>query len=131
MALEVIDHTDHGRLDGDTGSDRALGPMQFNPSTWARYGVDASGDKAADPVNLYDAAAAATAAADYLCAAGGDLHPRSGQLTAVLAYNHSSEYPTTGCARRLCLSPTISATSTPSPAPSPSISVPDTATSSS
>jgi membrane-bound lytic murein transglycosylase B len=85
----LIRDTDGGRLDGDRTYDRAVGPMQFIPSTWAGYGVDADGDGAANPFDIFDAAAAA---ADYLCAAGGDLTTLEGQRRAVLAYNHSDAY---------------------------------------
>lgn len=89
VGTEVIRDTDHGRLDGDTTYDRAVGPMQFIPSTWAVYGVDADGDGQANPFDIYDAAAAA---ADYLCAAGGNLTTPAGVQRAVLAYNHSEPY---------------------------------------
>ena len=84
--------TDHGRLDGDPAYDRAVGPMQFIPSTWARYGVDGTGDGRADPFDIVDAA---QAAASYLCAAGGDLASPAGPARAVLAYNHSPAYVAT------------------------------------
>jgi len=85
----LIRDTDGGRLDGDRTYDRAVGPMQFIPSTWAGYGVDADLDGAANPFDIFDAAAAA---ADYLCAAGGNLTTLDGQRRAVLAYNHSDAY---------------------------------------
>ena len=85
----LIRDTDHGRLDGDTVYDHAVGPMQFIPSTWAEYGVDANGDGVADPFNIFDAAATA---ARYLCAAGGDLSTLGGQTLAVYSYNHSDAY---------------------------------------
>jgi hypothetical protein len=85
----LILDTDHGRLDGDTVYDRAVGPMQFIPSTWAIYGTDGNGDGIADPFNIYDAA---LTSARYLCNAGGDLRTHAGQLTAVYAYNHSDQY---------------------------------------
>src|SRR6185312_9328653 len=59
--------------------------MQFMPSTWLQYGVDALNAGYADPYNPVDAI---FAAARYLRAAGAatDLH------AAILAYNHSEEY---------------------------------------
>jgi membrane-bound lytic murein transglycosylase B len=85
----LITDTDGGQLDGDTIFDRAVGPMQFIPSTWASFGTDATGDAIADPFNINDAA---LTSARYLCAAGGDLRGRAGQVAAVLAYNNSDEY---------------------------------------
>ncbi len=85
----LIPDTDHGRLDGDTVYDRAVGPMQFIPSTWAAYGSDANGDGIADVFNINDAA---LTSARYLCAAGGNLRTHAGQVAAVLAYNHSDQY---------------------------------------
>jgi murein DD-endopeptidase MepM/ murein hydrolase activator NlpD len=63
----------------------AVGWMQFMPSTWDRWGLDANGDGVADPWNPQDAI---YAAARYLAAAGGtqDLS------RAVLAYNHAQWY---------------------------------------
>ena len=85
----LIRDTDGGRLDGDTVYDRAVGPMQFIPSTWAGWGVDANGDGVKDPFNIFDATAAA---ADYLCAAGRDLTTVHGQVQAILSYNYSYDY---------------------------------------
>ena len=86
---EVVLDTDNGKLDGDPVYDRAVGPMQFIPSTWAIYGTDGNSDGIADPFNIFDAAAAA---AHYLCVAGGDLSTTAGQTRAVLSYNHSVAY---------------------------------------
>ncbi len=86
---EVVRDTDGGRLDGDPVYDRAVGPMQFIPSTWTGWGRDGNHDGRRDPFNIFDAAAAAAA---YLCAAGGDLGTATGQETAVLTYNHSDAY---------------------------------------
>jgi soluble lytic murein transglycosylase-like protein len=63
----------------------AVGWMQFMPTTWASYGVDANGDGRANP---YDARDAIFAAARLLQANGaaGDLR------TAVFMYNHSTSY---------------------------------------
>jgi hypothetical protein len=85
----LIRDSDAGRLDGDTVLDRAVGPMQFIPTTWARYAVDGNGDGVADPFSVYDAA---LAAARYLCAAGGELRTVAGRTRAVLAYNDSESY---------------------------------------
>jgi hypothetical protein len=76
-------------LDGDAKFAHALGPMQFIPQTWDIYGTDSNGDGRADVFNINDAA---LGAARYLCAAGGNLRTRGGQIRAVLAYNHSDEY---------------------------------------
>jgi soluble lytic murein transglycosylase-like protein len=46
----------------------AIGWMQFMPSTWERWGVDADGDGIANPWSAEDAIAAA---ARYLAASGG------------------------------------------------------------
>ena len=89
VGTALIRDTDHGRLDGDTVYDHAVGPMQFIPSTWARYGVDVDGDGVADPFDIFDATAAA---ADYLCAVGADLSTAAGQYRAVYAYNHDDSY---------------------------------------
>jgi membrane-bound lytic murein transglycosylase B len=85
----LIPDTDHGRLDGDTVYDHAVGPMQFIPSTWAIYGADANGDGVADVFNINDAA---LAAARYLCDAGGNLRTHAGQVAAILSYNESDQY---------------------------------------
>ena len=85
----LILDTDHGRLDGDTVYDHAVGPMQFIPSTWATYGLDGNHDGVADPFNIFDAARTAAA---YLCSAGVSLATLAGQTEAVLTYNHSDAY---------------------------------------
>src|SRR6266436_5548565 len=63
----------------------AIGWMQFMPSTWMRWGVDANGDGIADPWNPTDAV---FAAARYLAAAGGT----SDLYRGVYAYNHADWY---------------------------------------
>ncbi|QCQ90319.1 lytic transglycosylase domain-containing protein [Rhodococcus sp. SGAir0479] len=86
---EVITDTDRGALDGDAAHDRAVGPMQFIPSTWARYASDGNGDGVADPNNVFDAA---LAAARYLCSGGLDLRDPAQESRAVLRYNNSTSY---------------------------------------
>ncbi|MEU0284569.1 lytic murein transglycosylase [Streptomyces sp. NPDC006147] len=85
----LIRDTDGGTHDGDTVYDRAVGPMQFLPSTWARWGTDGNGDGRADPNNIFDAA---LAAGHYLCAGDRDLGRPADLDRAVLSYNHSRSY---------------------------------------
>lgn len=85
----TITDTDGGVLDGDDQLDRAMGPFQFIPTTWARYGVDANGDGRADMDNIDDAA---LSAARYLCVSGGDLTTPEGWEKAVKVYNNSMQY---------------------------------------
>jgi hypothetical protein len=59
--------------------------MQFIPSSWKRYGVDANQDGKKDPYNPVDAI---FAAARYLKAAGGDKDLRK----AIFSYNHADWY---------------------------------------
>lgn len=63
----------------------AVGWMQFMPSTWLRWGVDANGDGIADPWNAADAI---FSAARYLAAAGG----QSDISRGVFSYNHADWY---------------------------------------
>jgi hypothetical protein len=89
----------------ETGFGQNLGPssagaegwMQFMPSTWATYGVDADGDGTKDPNNPNDAI---FAAARYLRAAGMPEDPEG----AVLAYNHADWYVAQVMARAACFS---------------------------
>src|SRR5690348_769180 len=87
-----VHDTDAGRLDGDPTSDRAVGPMQFLPGTWAGYGTDADRNGVANPQDVDDAS---LSAARYLCSGGEDLSTHAGQVHAVLRYNHSMTYVAT------------------------------------
>jgi membrane-bound lytic murein transglycosylase B len=85
-----IPDSDGGRWDGDTTWDRAVGPMQFIPTTWRTLGRDGNGDGVADPNNLFDAA---VSAAGYLCLSGGGSLADPARLRqAVYGYNHSWPY---------------------------------------
>ncbi len=84
-----IPDTDGGRYDGDTVWDRAVGPMQFIPGTWARLGADGNGDGARNPQNLYDAA---LATATYLCLYDRNLAKPQQLRDAYFAYNRSTTY---------------------------------------
>lgn len=84
-----ISDTDQGELDKDTVWDRAVGPMQFIPGTWANVGVDSDNDGKKNPQDIDDAA---TAAGIYLCAGSDDLSTDGGARSAVHRYNHSNSY---------------------------------------
>ncbi|WP_327152773.1 lytic transglycosylase domain-containing protein [Nocardioides sp. Soil805] len=84
-----ITDTDAGQYDSDAKYDRAVGPMQFIPSTWAVVGVDGDNDGRRDPQDIDDAA---LATAVYLCSGDDDLSAEQGQRASVYRYNHSNEY---------------------------------------
>jgi murein DD-endopeptidase MepM/ murein hydrolase activator NlpD len=76
--------TDYGRnLNISTAG--AVGWMQFLPSTWREWGVDANDDGRKDPYNPVDAI---FAAARYLKAAGADTDLKR----SIFAYNHADWY---------------------------------------
>jgi membrane-bound lytic murein transglycosylase B len=87
--VDAITDTDDGALDGDAVWDRAVGPMQFIPSTWRSHGADGDGDGRRDPDSIDDAS---LAAARYLCTAGDDLTTDGGWIAAISAYNTSIDY---------------------------------------
>jgi len=85
----AIKDTDQGRLDGDKTWDRAVGPMQFIPSTWEKYASDADGDGVADINDVDDAA---LAAAKYLCSSSRNLSTVGDWWAAILSYNALQQY---------------------------------------
>ena len=87
--VRAISDTDGGELDGDRTWDRAVGPMQFIPTTWSRWGSDGDGDGRSNPQDVDDAAFAASR---YLCGSGKKLGSRDGWLRAVVTYNQSAAY---------------------------------------
>ncbi|WP_439938153.1 lytic murein transglycosylase [Nocardia sp. N13] len=84
-----ISDTDGGQYDNDTRHDRAVGPMQFIPSTWSVVGVDGDSDGTRNPQDVDDAA---LATAVYLCSGDDDLSSEKGQRASVYRYNHSNDY---------------------------------------
>ena len=82
-AINAIE-TDYGQ-NLNTSTAGAVGWMQFEPSTWAKYGVAVDGHSVPNP---YDPRDAIFAAAKYLAAAGGE----QDISRAVYAYNHASWY---------------------------------------
>ncbi|MEU1335507.1 lytic transglycosylase domain-containing protein [Streptomyces sp. NPDC005865] len=89
IGFAKITDTDRGVYDDDTTHDRAVGPMQFIPSTWETSGRDGNNDGKKDPNNIYDAA---LAAGYYLCANDRDLSVEDDLHQAILSYNRSSDY---------------------------------------
>lgn len=87
--VEAISDSDNGYYDGDPVHDRAVGPMQFIPTTWARWASDGNGDGRGNPQQIDDAA---LAAARYLCAGGRDMGTAQGWWQGILSYNRSTEY---------------------------------------
>jgi len=88
-SFAIVSDSDGGNLDGTATTDRAVGPMQFLPSSWNAVARDATGDGVADPQNLYDAALTAGA---YLCRKGPGLDQESTLRAAYLSYNRSQKY---------------------------------------
>lgn len=86
---DAIPDSDGGAVDGDDEWDRAVGPLQFIPQTWAEWASDGSGDGSADIDHIDDAA---LTAARYLCAARGTLADGDAWVAAVRSYNDSAEY---------------------------------------
>ena len=87
--FQEIPDTDAGAVDGDTEWDRAVGPMQFVPATWAAWATEANGDGVPDIHNIDDSS---LSAAEYLCYTGGDLATESGWRAAIAGYNESPAY---------------------------------------
>jgi hypothetical protein len=87
--VALIRDSDGGALDGDTRYDRAVGPMQFIPSTWRAVNADGNGDGFADPNNMFDAA---QGAAQYLCTGTSNLRDPARAAQAVRRYNNADSY---------------------------------------
>jgi membrane-bound lytic murein transglycosylase B len=85
----VIGDSEGGALDGDPMFDRAIGPMQFIPTTWRMVRSDGNRDGVEDPHNMYDAT---LAAGTYLCRAANGLADDPGLRSAYFSYNHSEAY---------------------------------------
>jgi membrane-bound lytic murein transglycosylase B len=77
--------TDGGVLDGDLIFDRAVGPFQFIPSSWAIFGVDGDRDGLRNPHDVDDAIPAMIR---HLCPNGQIRNLEN----AIFSYNRSDEY---------------------------------------
>jgi len=85
-----IRDTDGGQWDGDTVYDRAVGVLQFLPSSWRIFGRDADGDGVSNPHDVDDNAAAAVA---HLCGSQvRDLAVEDELRAALFGYNRSAAY---------------------------------------
>lgn len=80
---------DDGNFDGTAEFDRAVGPMQIIPPTWAAWHSDGNNDGNEDGQNIDDSV---LAAGRYLCFSGKDLSTPEGWYNAVYAYNQSPQY---------------------------------------
>ena len=91
LGIPIGADTDQGLIDTDPAVDHAIGPMQFIPSTWRRWGADGNADGVIDVNNIYDEA---LAAGRYLCSAAGadTLATRDGVIKAIWAYNPNADY---------------------------------------
>lgn len=89
VEFDAIADSDGGVLDGDTEWDRAVGPMQLIPQSWANWHVDANGDGVENPQNIDDAA---VATANYLCRAGHDTTTVDGWRATIRTYNGADSY---------------------------------------
>jgi hypothetical protein len=86
---ENIPDSDDGAVDGITDYDRAVGPMQLIPQTWASWPSDGNGDDIGDPQNIADAA---IASANHMCRASGGMSTRDGWRDGIAAYNSGGDY---------------------------------------
>lgn len=86
---EHIPDSDEGQVDGIAEFDRAVGPMQLIPQTWASWPSDGNGDDVGNPQNIADAA---IAAANHMCRAAGEMVTPEGWRSGIAAYNSGDDY---------------------------------------
>ncbi len=86
---QLIADTDGGALDSDRTFDRAMGPLQFIPTTWRENAVDADNNGVTDPNDIDDAS---LAAGMYLCRDGRDMTKPEDWWEAILSYNDVRPY---------------------------------------
>lgn len=86
---EHIPDSDGGAVDGISDYDRAVGPMQLIPQTWASWPSDGNGDGVGDPQNIADAA---IASANHMCRASGGMSTPEGWRDGIASYNSGGDY---------------------------------------
>ncbi len=86
---QKVRDTDAGTMDGQRRWDRAMGPLNFLPSTWNVVGVDSDGDGRRDPQDIDDAS---LAAAVVLCGRSLDLATTDGLAEALKHFNRARGY---------------------------------------
>ena len=86
-----FDHSDLPGVHSGANYAGAEGPMQFLAGTWQTEAVNAPGDPAGQPPNVYDEADAVYSGAHYLHDLGMTASPSSWQ-GAIFGYNHSLAY---------------------------------------
>ncbi len=80
---------DDGNFDGSAEYDRAVGPMQIIPQTWAAWNVDANGDGNPDGQQIDDSV---VAAANYLCHSSTSMTTPEGWRQGLWGYNQLDIY---------------------------------------
>lgn len=82
---------DGGNFDGTADFDRAVGPMQIVPRTWAAWHSDGNNDGDENGQNIDDTA---LAAGRYLCYSAGDMATQEGWQKGIWSYNQVPKYMT-------------------------------------
>lgn len=80
---------DDGNFDGSADFDRAVGPMQIIPQTWAAWNVDANGDGDPNGQQIDDSV---VSSANYLCFSSETMTTAEGWRQGLWAYNQLDSY---------------------------------------
>jgi membrane-bound lytic murein transglycosylase B len=80
---------DDGNFDLDPNADRAVGPMQIIPPTWAAWHVDANLDGVEDGQSIDDSS---LVSAGYLCYNSETMTTRAGWNQSIRSYNDAPIY---------------------------------------
>lgn len=80
---------DNGNFDGDPLHDRAVGPMQILPQTWAAWHANGNLDDNEDGQNIDDSV---VAAANYLCYSSDTMTTPEGWRKSLWSYNQLDTY---------------------------------------